>query len=296
MQYVSPSRQSRFITRTLSIVRNPENIMYDINKKLATFLISCTLLGGACDSDLAPEVAHNAAAVTQVELSLGEAIREMDCASEANVAVDDLDISPIDEAVQLRMGELPDGTFGVTEGSGGRAIAPGVWEVETEDGLLQQVIIGAEGQQWLIGQMTAELDGLRGKVSEAGHEGGLSEQIAAVEEAIATAKSSLNDLTHSGGVQAPSCNIGLYAGPSGPVSGVAGAAALAQSSCSGGCATITVRSQACCSGACTPLSIATNTVCASTWTAGMIRVGNGPGWAQVSVAPVVVTNQGFSCY
>ena len=168
MQYVSPSRQSRFTTRTLLIVRNPENVMCDINKKFATFLISCTLLGGACDSDLAPEVAHNAAAVTQAELSLGEAVREMDGAGETNLAVDDLDITPIDEAVQLRMGELPDGTFGVTEGAGGRAIGPGVWEVETQDGLVQQVIMGAEGQQWLIGQMTAELDGLRGKVSNIG--------------------------------------------------------------------------------------------------------------------------------
>jgi hypothetical protein len=297
VHYVSPSRLSRFTTRAISLARNLEHLMYDIKTKFAaTFLISCALLSGACDSDLAPEVVHNAAAVTQAEFSLGEAISEMELADEANVAVDELHISPIDGAVQLRMGELPDGTFGVTEGAGGRAIAPGVWEVETEEGVIQQVIMGVEGQEWLIEQLTAELDGLRGQRNEPGHEDALLEQIAAVEAAIASAKGSLYDLTQSGGVQAPSCNISLYTGPSGPVSGIPGAAAFAQSSCSGGCATITVRSQACCNGACTPISIATNTVCAPLWTAGVIRSGSGSGWAQVFVAPVVVTNQGFSCY
>ncbi|MBK8265178.1 MAG: hypothetical protein IPK80_28095 [Nannocystis sp.] len=96
-------------------------------------------------------------------------------------------------------------------------------------------------------------------------------------------------------MQAPSCSIGFYAGPSGPAWGVAGATAFAQSSCSGGCAAITVRSQACCNGACTPLNIASNTVCSSLWTSGVIRQGSGAGWAQVSTNQVVITSQGFSC-
>ncbi len=61
---------------------------------------------------------------------------------------------------------------------------------------------------------------------------------------------------------------------------------MAQTTCYGGCPAITVRSQDCCNGACTPLSYITNT----------IRLGSGAGQAQVNVAPVTVTNLGFTCY
>lgn len=257
--------------------------MYDIDTKLAALFVTCTLLGSACDHEIVPELTDAA---------------EPGLSGQASVLLNGARLDPIEEAVELRMGPLPDGSYGVLGGADGRLVAPGVWEVEAKDGFVQQVVVGQEGQLWLLEQMTAELDALRDRLgAETGQEDALREQIAAVEEAIATTTSSLDELTTGpGGVQAPSCNISLYAGPSGPVSGIPGAAALAQSSCSGGCATITVRSQACCNGACTPLSIATNTVCASPWTAGVIRQGSGPGWAQVYVAPVLVTNQGFSCY
>lgn len=283
--------------------------MYNISKSITTFLVSCALLGGACDSELAQEDTRSSASVHRANVSLAggfvadgpltrfDELGELDIAGEANVAVDDLRMSAIEEAVRVQVGQLPDGSFGVLDGARGQEIAPGVWEVETEEGLIQQVIMGAEGHQWLIEQMTAQLDDLYGQLhTETGHEAAIGEQIAAAEAAIVAAERSLTDLAQPGNVRGLSCSVGLYAGPSGPVFGVPGAAAFAQSSCSGGCATITVRSQACCNGACTPLSIATNTVCAPLWTSGVIRQGSGPGWAQVYVAPVTVTNQGFSCY
>jgi len=265
--------------------------MYNIDKKFASILISCVLLGGSgCDPELAPEG-------VAAEAAIHHEIEDLARAGEASLRVDELDVEPMAEAVTVRVGRLSDGSFGVLEGAKGRAIAPGVWEVEAEDGLVQQVVVGDEGHGWLIGQMTAQLDELRSKLeTEVGHEDALLEQILAVEQAIAGMESAPTDLAQSGGATlAPSCSIGLYAGPSGPVWGVVGATAFAQSSCSGGCAKITVSSQACCNGACTPYSIATNTVCAPLWTSGMIRQGAGAGAAQVSVTPVTVTNQGFSC-
>ena len=218
---------------------------------------------------------------------------------ETNVSVDELHMSPIEEAVQLRMGQLADGTFGVIEEAGGRAVAPGVWEIETDDGLHHQVIQGVEGHRWLVEQTTAERDVLRGKLDTgAGDRDELLEQIASAEEVIANAQTAMKESTESFILPAVTCNVGMYTGPSGPVTSppIAGAAAFAQISCSGGCVTFTVRSQACCNGWCTPLSYATSMVCSSLWTAGQIRQGSGAGWAQVNVAPVTQTNSGFYCY
>ena len=218
---------------------------------------------------------------------------------ETNVSVDDLHMSPIEDAVQLRMGQLPDGTFGVTEGAGGRAVAPGVWEIETDDGLHHQIIQGEEGHRWLIEQTTAELDELRGKLDAgAGDQDELHAQIASAEETIASAQTALKESAQTFVLPAVTCNIGMYTGPSGPITNppLAGAAAIAQISCNGGCITFTVRSQACCNGWCTPLNYATSQVCSGLWTAGSIRQGSGPGWAQVYVAPVTQTNASFSCY
>jgi len=270
-------------------------VMYKFSKIFAPLFVSCAVFSGGCDTAIAPEVAHSAP-IADDGMRFDE-LGALGLPGQENVVIDDLQMSLAEEAVTVRMGQLEDGSFGVLEGAGGRAVAPGVWEVETADGLVQQIIIGDEGQQWLVAEMTEQLDELRGRLGrEAGDEEALLEQIAAMEEAIATAKGSVTDLAVPSGVLAPSCNISLYAGPSGPVWGVPGATAFAQSSCSGGCATITVRSQACCNGACTPLSIASNTVCSPLWTSGMLRQGSGSGWAQVSVNPVAVTNQGFACY
>ena len=95
-----------------------------------------------------------------------------------------------------------------------------------------------------------------------------------------------------------SCNFGLYTGPSSPVTSppVAGAAALAQAVCSGGCAAVTVTSQACCGGWCGPVAQQSNTVCSLPWTAGSIVTGFGAGAAQVNVNPLNVTQTNTSFY
>jgi hypothetical protein len=146
--------------------------MNNIDKKFSSILVSFVLLGG-CDPELALEgVAAEAAVHHEIE--------DLARAGEASVRVDDLDVGPIAEAVSVRVGQLSDGSFGVLEGAEGRAIAPGVWEVEAEDGLVQQVVVGDEGHGWLIGQMTAQLDELRDRLdTEAGHEDTLLEQILA---------------------------------------------------------------------------------------------------------------------
>ena len=87
--------------------------MYNISKNITTFLISCALLGGACDSELAQEDARSSAPVHRANLSLAggsvadspwtrfDELGELDIAGEANVAVDDLQISAIEEAVHV---------------------------------------------------------------------------------------------------------------------------------------------------------------------------------------------------
>lgn len=239
-------------------------------------------LSSACDSDQAAQAEDQATPAS----------------AQVDVAVDSLHIDPIAGAVQA--GQLRNGVFNASAESRGRDIAPGVSELETEDGV-QQVIVGEAGHEWLLAQSTARLDELHAELAAGtDDEDLLLGQIAAAEEELDAVNATLKhmkDLALPGDpTLGVSCNVGLYAGPSGPVYGAAGAAALAQTACYGGCTAITVRSQACCNGACTPLSYITNTnVCANPWTAGSIRLGIGAGQAQVYVAPVTVTNLGFTC-
>lgn len=238
-------------------------------------------LASGCDAEPTPQAD---------EASLASSTR-------SSVAVDSLDMAPIVNAVQA--GQIRDGVFTATGTDHGREIAPGVSELETGDGV-QQIVVGEAGHQWLLEQSTARLEQLHAELAESDDPDALLSQIAATEEEVAATHAVLKhmrDLVQpSDGVHGPSCNVGFYAGPSSPVYGSPGAAALAQSVCYGGCAGITVRSQACCNGACTPLSHITNySVCSAPWTAGSIRLGGGYGQAQVNVGAMTATNLGFTC-
>lgn len=89
-------------------------------------------LTSACDTDKAAQAEDHVEANAQV-----------------NVVIDSLHIDPIAGAVQA--GQLQAGVFSANTESRGRDIAPGVSELETEDGV-QQIIVGEAGHRWLLAQ------------------------------------------------------------------------------------------------------------------------------------------------
>lgn len=220
------------------------------------------------------------------------------------IVVDELGAAPIDSAVQLQMGQRPDGSVGILGDSIGRPVAPGVWDVETEDGIVHRIFSGEDGHRWLIEQTEAQLNDLYDRLNAGtGDEDELTAQITAAEDTIAMATETVKNTAGPGFLPpAVTCNIALYTGPitgSGlpnPPFPPPGGAALAQIVCSGGCAAFTVQSQVCCSAGCTAVNTATNAaVCATPWTAGTILFGTGAGAAAVVVVGIVGKSSTFTC-
>jgi hypothetical protein len=187
--------------------------------------------------------------------------------------------------------------FSLKEGADWKTVAPGVFELPAGDGKSQHIAVGEAGHRWLVEQAGAELDGLYAQRNADDGKPELEQQIASAEEKLSTAHEALTQAIGGPAPQAVSCNISLYAGPSSPVFGTAGAAAVAQIVCGGGCVTFTVSSQTCCSGACTPFSAITKTVCATPQLMGTLQSGFGIGSALVSVNPsgASLSNSGFFC-
>lgn len=180
-----------------------------------------------------------------------------------------------------------------------RSPSPGVWEVPGGDGQPQHIVVGKAGHEWLVKQLTAEVEALEERASTletADTREELEQQIGALQQLIEDAQVQAIQQPPPSAV---SCNIKMYIGPSGPITSpsIMGAASLGQIVCSGGCVSFTITAKACCSGYCGSAA-QSRTVCdGMQWTAGVIRQGSGPGSGMVNVNPPNVTgsNSGFSC-
>jgi len=189
-------------------------------------------------------------------------------------------------------------TFSLVEGSDWRAVAPGVWEIPSADGTTQRVAVGEDGHRWLAEQANTELDALYAQRDADEVKPELDLKIAAAEKTLKSAEEGTNSALGGPAPQAVSCSISLYTGPRSYAlyPPVAGAAALAQISCGGGCVYFTVTSQACCNGFCSGVSSFSNWVCSTPWLAGTLVSGYGPGYASVNVTPAYVTQTNASFY
>lgn len=217
-----------------------------------------------------------------------------------DVVINELATAPLAGVVEVRVERRAgESVFEMVDVPGWRAIQQGVWEYG-EGESKQHVVVGEAGHQWLAEQTTDQIDALQAHVEGSDSAESLLQQIEQLEQVndrVQTALAGEREVAPPS--FATSCNLSLYAGPSGAVTSppLIGAAALAQVVCSGGCSTFTVTSQACCSGVCTPVAAQTNTVCSSPWLAGSIRAGVGVGAAAVNLNPPNITqsNGSFSC-
>ncbi|WP_437313521.1 hypothetical protein [Sorangium sp. So ce385] len=187
-------------------------------------------------------------------------------------------------------------SFSLAQGAGWRSVAPGVWEVPSEAGSAERIVVGEDGHRWLLEKTEAELKELVAALDGEEARPGLAEQIAAAEERREAAERSMFEAAGVSSAMALSCDIYRYTGASSLVTSppTFGAAALAQIVCTGGCATFTVTSTACCSTGCSSAPAATRTVCSTPWTAGTIRQGSGIGSASVNVTPPNITQSSSS--
>lgn len=223
---------------------------------------------------------------------------ETDSASET-ILVDDEShaaLEGVEMRIERRAGEP---AFSLMEGSDWKTVAPGVWELPSKDGNAQRVAAGEAGHRFLVAQADAELDALYARRDAEAMTPEIAEKIANAEEMRATAQESMKRAAGDTQTLAASCNFSLYTGASSPVTSppVAGAAALAQVVCSGGCVTFTVTSQACCGGFCSGSTAFTRTVCGTPWTAGTVVSGAGLGFATVNLNPPNITqsSSNFFC-
>lgn len=157
--------------------------------------------------------------------------------------------------------------------------APGVWR---QRGTGQQLVMGARGHESAVALLRAELDQLRADGAEDGVIQGKQARLADMRAAADKAR----DLNQT----EASCEIGLYNGPSSPITGYVGGAALAELRCFNGSVMFTVNSQVCISTygssySCTPTHSQT-VIVGSTWrTVGTVSSGSGLCSSWVSVSP-----------
>ncbi|UQA62786.1 hypothetical protein [Polyangium aurulentum] len=211
------------------------------------------------------------------------------------IVVDEMDSAlDVQGSVGMRIEREEGGALSLVGMPGWRAVAPGVWE--SPDAGDTRMVVGEEGHRWLAEKLRGELDTLEARAAASTSDELLEEQIVAKQQELDAAQVAMSSAI-APTTNAVSCNLTLYTGPSSPFTGTAGAAALAEVSCSGGCMYVTITAQACCAGICTPKVAQSNSVCATPWTAGMIRSGYGYGAASVSLSPFNIsqTSSSFSC-
>ncbi len=214
---------------------------------------------------------------------------------EASLSLDTTSMLALAGGSSLKLERAPGAAdFAVVNAEGWQQIEPGIWEHE-EAGIKQQLAVDEQGNRSLLARTEKDLEVLYGKRDA--DDRTISPMIAQQEEILGGLLATSKSLAAQPGTSATiSCNFGMYTGPSSAVTSpaVAGAAALGQIVCSGGCATFTVTTQACCSGLCTPASAFTRSVCATPWTAGSIRAGAGFGAAAVNINPPNITQSSSS--
>lgn len=260
-------------------------------KKLLAPLFLVLVSGCAVDRVTEDEVNEGLTASAEAELAAQEAGKDMPINLEGAMPI------PASESMRLDQGR--DGAFTITGGSKWKEVAPGVFEGDTEGGAIQ-LIAGAEGHKQAIAQAEAEISSLYDRVSERGEDDASTlKAIQQKELLLESLKSAQSTTSLSEPPSAASCNISTYIGPNTPLNiGLPpGGAALAQISCSGGCAAFTVKAQV--GTNLGPFAVqGSNTVCADLWTLGAAKEGT-PGAScngSVNMTPPNVTvSKKFLC-
>ncbi|MDI3287810.1 hypothetical protein [Polyangium sp. 15x6] len=150
-----------------------------------------------------------------------------------------------------------------------KELAPGVWENGEQEGA-GRIIAGAEGHKWAIEQAEKELSELQAQAEE---DPAANDAIERLQAQLANLQETAKNIAAAPASLTVSCNIGFYTGPSSPVSGSYGAAALAQVSCTGGCEMFTISAQACTNFGCSPVYSSSRFVCSTPWTYGVTQSG-----------------------
>ncbi len=144
-------------------------------------------------------------------------------------------------------------------GEGWTQASPGVWQKGEH-----RLVMGLEGHRAALSLEEKNLAQLQLVGAEAS-------LVQASEQELARLRDTVASLKESGPTTQATCNIAFYEGPSSPITGASGVAALAQMVCSDGTQSFTVQSQACVNGACTPIVVQSNAAVGATpWTAGVI--------------------------
>ncbi|ACY18692.1 hypothetical protein [Haliangium ochraceum] len=143
--------------------------------------------------------------------------------------------------------------------------APGVWRQVAGSGRL---VMGAEGHRSSVMQLEDELAWLRAA-------GALSAELVSAQARLDAHRAALAKAEDEIGVEV-TCDIALYTGPSGPIFGFSGSAALTELACTGGTVTFTVESQACTnSSGCGPYNVQTAVPGSTPALWGSLRSGTG---------------------
>lgn len=234
--------------------------------------IGCLMVAG-CASPVDPEVGDESASVT----------------------VDSMAFERLAGGTEMRVERAAGAAaFSLVGAPSWKQLAPGVWE-DGESGT--RIAVGDEGHGWLAAQVEKEIEEIY--AHEDVTQASVLQKIAGLEKTLQEAHDAVALSPELPTPYAVTCNFALYTGPSGAVTSpaVAGAAALAQVVCTGGCATFTVTSRACCAGLCTPTTAVSRSVCSTAWTAGSIYGGSGAGYATVNLTPpnITQTNSAFTC-
>lgn len=192
------------------------------------------------------------------------------------VLVDENGAMPILAQSEIQLERTAEGeTLALAPNAAWKELAPGVFENDAEEGA-NRIVIGAEGHKWAIEQAETELSNLREQSElQTDDDQATIEAMKQIEVQIANLQKTAQNIAATPGTpQAISCNIGFYTGPSSPIAGYYGAAALAQVSCTGGCQTFTVSTQACTNFGCTPVYASSRFVCSTPWTYGVSKSGS----------------------
>jgi hypothetical protein len=222
---------------------------------ISAFVIACSAVTTGCTASTDPEATTDSA-----EEALINESGPMSVPAQGEVRIE-------------RAGEA----FSLVPGAALKETAPGVWESEGDDGA-SRIVVGVEGHQWAIEQAEKDLADLvdrSAQRADSDPDSVLMDAIQQSEAHLKNLKDAAQGIAAAQGTtpQAVSCNIGFYTGPSSPVVGTYGAAALTQVACSGGCQVFTISAQACTNFGCSPVASSSSWVCSSPWTFGVSKGG-----------------------
>jgi hypothetical protein len=177
------------------------------------------------------------------------------------MAIDELGASSFQSESAIRMDRTSEGTSMSFVGGNWTQAEPGIFQSGE-----QRLVVGLEGHRAAIAQGEKNLQALQ-------QSGASESMLQQSESSLNLLKNAAANLKDSDPSTQATCNIGFILGPSSPFTGIVGAIAATQISCSIGVQTFTVQTQACTNFGCSAVFTGTNTVGTVPWTFGVVRTG-----------------------